>query len=160
MGPIDHLDNISGAEDERKLVFDKSISRQSHNCYIYVVTMMSAVGGLLFGYDTGVISGAMVFIRDQFALDSWWQEFIVSATILSAWIFSMIAGGLTDTFGRKRVILLASIIFTVGSVVMAFAWSKYLLLIGRFTVGAAIGLAAMTIPMYLFCMCCQNRVLL
>jgi len=111
--------------------------------------MLSAIGGFLFGYDTGVVSGAMVFIRDHFQLDNWWQEFIVSATILSAWIFSMVAGYLTEKFGRKLVILLASLIFTVGAIIMSIAWTKFILLFGRFIIGSAIGLASMTIPVYI-----------
>jgi SP family myo-inositol transporter-like MFS transporter 13 len=147
------MDGLSDIEEERRLVLDKPLelqnSRNKRNGFIYLVTMLSAIGGFLFGYDTGVVSGAMVFIRDDFQLDNWWQEFIVSATILSAWIFSMIAGYLTEKFGRKLVILLASLIFTFGAIVMSIAWNKFVLLFGRFIVGSAIGLASMTIPIYI-----------
>ena len=124
-------------------------STENSTFFIYVVSLLSAIGGFLFGYDTGVVSGAMVFIKDQYKLDSVWQELIVSATIFTAWIFSMIAGYVTDKWGRKPVILFASLVFTVGSVLLGLAWSKWMLLGGRLIVGAAIGLASLSVPMYI-----------
>lgn len=82
-------------------------------------------------------------------MSNFWQEMIVSATILAAWIFSLTAGSLTNAFGRKWVIVLASGIFTVGGFLMALAPTKEVLLCGRFTVGIAIGLASMVIPVYI-----------
>ena len=87
--------------------------------------------------------------RDHFHLSPLWQEIIVSATILAAWIFSLVAGYLTNIFGRKWVVILASAIFTVGGFMMALAPTKEVLLAGRFTVGMAIGLASMVIPVYI-----------
>ena len=133
--------------EDRLPIIEKSTEKTTY--LIYVVSLLSAIGGFLFGYDTGVVSGAMVFVKDQFDLDSWWQELIVSATILTAWIFSMIAGYVTDKWGRKPVIIFASLVFNGGAVLMGIAWSKYVLLAGRLIVGAAIGLASMTVPMYI-----------
>src|SRR5687768_17613717 len=79
--------------------------------FLYVVSLLSAVGGFLFGYDTGIASGAMVFIRPQFNLNELWVEIVVSITILWAWIFSGLAGWMSNKFGRKPTILLASVIF-------------------------------------------------
>ena len=87
--------------------------------------------------------------RDYFELSDVWQEIVISVTILGAWIFSLFAGYTTNRFGRKRIINVASLIFTVGGVVMAISESKYVLLIGRLTVGAAIGFASMVIPVYI-----------
>lgn len=91
----------------------------------------------------------MIFIKDDFVLNEWWQELVVSITILSAWIFSMVAGYSSDAWGRKRVIILASMIFTIGAINMAFAPNKVILLIGRFVVGSAVGFSSMCIPMYI-----------
>ena len=134
--------SVSNSTQEKK-------SAENSTFFIYVVSLLSAVGGFVFGYDTGVVSGAMVFIKDQYKLDSVWQELIVSATIFTAWIFSMIAGYVTDKWGRKPVILFASLVFTVGSVLLGLSWSKWVLLCGRLIVGAAIGLASLTVPMYI-----------
>jgi len=116
---------------------------------IYLMSVLSAMGGFLFGYDTGIVSGAMVFVRKFFNLNSLWQEVVVSITILGAWVLSLMAGSLSERYGRKSMILYASVIFTVGSVIMGFAWSKYILLFGRLTVGVAIGLASTVVPMYI-----------
>ena len=108
---------------------------------------LSAISGFLFGYDTGIVSGAMVFVKDHFKLNDVWQEVIISITILGAWVFSITAGKLSDKFGRKKVIVWSSLIFTFGSVLMGFSPDKYTLLIGRLIVGAGIGLSSMVIPM-------------
>lgn len=124
-------------------------SLKNNPFYIYMVAFLSAIGGFLFGYDTGIISGAMIFVREHFDLNEVWQESIVSVTLLSAWLFSIIAGSATDRLGRKPVIIISSFIFVAGSAVMAIANDKYTLLGGRLIVGAGIGLASMTVPMYI-----------
>ncbi|KAI1306077.1 Proton myo-inositol cotransporter [Halotydeus destructor] len=116
---------------------------------IFKVAALSAIGGFLFGYDTGIVSGAMVFIKEDLRLSDIWQELIISITIGGAWLFSMFAGYFTDKFGRKKVIISASLIFTAGAMMMGFAWDKYTLLVGRFVVGAGIGFASMVVPMYI-----------
>lgn len=77
------------------------------------------------------------------------QEVVISVTILTAWIFSLLAGYLTNRFGRKWIIILASFVFTIGGLMMALAHNEYMLLAGRATVGLAIGLASMAIPVYI-----------
>ncbi|KAG9510010.1 Proton myo-inositol cotransporter [Fragariocoptes setiger] len=114
-----------------------------------MVAFLGAVGGFLFGYDTGIISGVMLFVRDEFDLNEWWQESIVSSTLLAAWVFSMISGSVTDGFGRRPVIIMSSLIFVIGSIMMALALNEYLLLCGRLVVGAGVGFASMTVPMYI-----------
>lgn len=116
---------------------------------IYLMTVLSAMGGFLFGYDTGIVGGAMLFLRDTFQLSYEWQEIVVSITILGAWAFSLCAGSMSENYGRKTVIIWASVIFTFGSIVMGAAYSKYVLLFGRLIVGFAIGLASTVVPMYI-----------
>lgn len=107
--------------------------------FVYVLTFLAALGGFLFGYDTGVISGAMILLRNRFALSSVWQELIVSITLGSAAVFAIVGGCLNDRLGRRPVIMLASLLFTAGAICMAVAADKYLLLSGRVIVGAGIG---------------------
>lgn len=109
--------------------------------YVIVLTMFATIGGLLFGYDTGIISGSMLLIRDDFQLSEIWQSAIVSSTIGAAAVFSLIAGVLVDKIGRKKVIMMASFIFTAGAILMAVSPvdKKEILLIGRLIVGAGIG---------------------
>lgn len=107
------------------------------------------LGGFLFGYDTGVVSGAMIKVDKHFKLDSFWHELIVGVTIGSAAIAACLAGPLTEWFGRRPALILASLVFTAGAVVMGVAPNKYVLLCGRVIVGVGIGLAAMAVPMYI-----------
>lgn len=116
---------------------------------IYLLAAFGAIGGFLFGYDTGVVSGAMILIRDEFKLDTVWHEAIISATIGAAWLAALIAGPATDRYGRRAVILCASVIFCIGAVLMGAAPEKITLLIGRIIVGIGIGLASMAVPVYL-----------
>lgn len=118
-------------------------------CIIYLMALLSAMGGFLFGYDTGIVSGAMVFVRKVYNLNSVWQELVVSITILGAWVLSLMAGTLCERYGRKTMILYASIVFTIGSIIMGAAWGKWMLLFGRATVGVAIGIASTVVPMYI-----------
>lgn len=141
---------ISDPDEETALLLDngqQTIGKQS--IYIYLVSAISAIGGFLFGYDTGIISGAMLYMKEYFNLSEWWQEAVVSSTLLTAWLFSILSGSCTDKFGRKPVIIASSIIFIVGSVVLALANSKVVLLAGRLIVGGGVGFASMTSPMYI-----------
>lgn len=138
-----------GDNDETRPLLSHLALKEKHGWFIYLVAATSAIGGFLFGYDTGIISGALIYIRDVFSLNEVWQEAIVSSTLLGAWIFSILSGSATDRFGRKPVILGSSLIFVAGSVLMALAWDEKILLLGRLVVGAAVGFASMTVPMYI-----------
>ncbi|ORY00194.1 general substrate transporter [Basidiobolus meristosporus CBS 931.73] len=117
--------------------------------YAILLTFFAGIGGLLFGYDTGIISGAMLTMKEEFNLDTVQQEFIVGGLTLGA-IFGGLAAGLcSDIFGRKPVIMTSSVIFTGSALIMAFAKTYGVLLAGRFLVGFAVGLASMVIPVYI-----------
>ena len=102
----------SNSEDEDESLFSSAIRPdESLPRRLRLLTFLSAIGGFLFGYDTGVISGAMLLIREELSLSTRWQELIVSATVLSACLSSLVAGWLADTRGRRATILLASLLF-------------------------------------------------
>ncbi|XP_076106594.1 proton myo-inositol cotransporter-like [Mytilus galloprovincialis] len=138
-------------QDDEKLdlKIDSIAPKKKTPTFVYVLTFFSALGGFLFGYDTGVISGAMMLLRNEFLLSSVWQALIVSVTVAAAAVFALIGGCLNDRAGRRPVIMSASIIFTIGALCMGIARDRYLLLAGRVVVGAGIGLTSTTIPMYL-----------
>lgn len=107
--------------------------------FVYVVAVFSALGGFLFGYDTGVVSGAMLLLKRQLSLDAMWQELLVSSTVGAAAVSALAGGALNGVFGRRAAILLASALFTAGSAVLAAANNKETLLAGRLVVGLGIG---------------------
>ena len=114
-------------------------SKQNTPFYVYFLTAFAAIGGFLFGYDTGVISGAMILIKEEFGLSSFWQELIVSVTIGAAILGALLGGFLNHRLGRKPLLGASAMVFTVGAVVMGVAHSREILLIGRLTVGFGIG---------------------
>lgn len=117
--------------------------------FVAVVAAIAAMGGLLFGYDTGVISGAILFIKDQFSLTSTTEEFVVSAVLVGAIIGAALSGQVSDTFGRRKVIIATAVIFIVGSAIAALAPTVPLLVIGRVVIGVAIGIASFAVPLYI-----------
>ena len=117
--------------------------------FVYVAVGVAALGGLLFGYDTGVISGAILFITEQFSLSTTMEEIVVSAVLIGAVIGAVIGGALADRFGRRRLIILAGIIFTFSAIGTALAPTVTWLIIGRIVTGIAIGMASFVSPMYI-----------
>ncbi|MDT7013603.1 sugar porter family MFS transporter [Levilactobacillus namurensis] len=113
------------------------------------VYFFGALGGLLFGYDTGVISGAILFIQRQMHLGSWQQGWVVSAVLLGAILGAAIIGPSSDRYGRRKLLLLSAIIFFVGALGSAFSPEFWTLIISRIILGMAVGAASALIPTYL-----------
>ena len=117
--------------------------------FVGIVAAIAAMGGLLFGYDTGVISGAILFIKDQFSLTAMTEEFVVSAVLVGAILGAALSGQVSDTFGRRKVIIATAVIFIVGSAIAALAPTVPILVIGRVVIGVAIGIASFAVPLYI-----------
>jgi len=117
--------------------------------YVYFVAAMCALGGLLFGYDTGVISGALLFIKKDFALSASMQGFVVSALLAGALVGAIACGPLSDRFGRRKIVILAALVFAVGAVAAALAPGAAFLVGARVVLGLAVGLASVVVPLYL-----------
>ncbi|PWG00560.1 sugar porter family MFS transporter [Levilactobacillus bambusae] len=113
------------------------------------VYFFGALGGLLFGYDTGVISGAILFIQKQLNLGSWQQGWVVSAVLLGAMLGAAIIGPMSDRYGRRKLVLLSAIIFFVGALGSAFSPEFWSLIISRIILGMGVGAASALIPTYL-----------
>lgn len=107
--------------------------------FVYVLAAFSALGGFLFGYDTGVISGAMLLLKRELDLSAMWQELLISSTVAAAALSALLGGFLNGLFGRRVCILLASFFFTVGGIVLSAAPGKEALLAGRLIVGVGLG---------------------
>src|ERR671918_182283 len=99
------------------------------------IYFFGALGGLLFGYDTGVISGALLFIPNDFKLSPFLEGAIVAGLLLGAMLGAAFAGRLSDRMGRRRLIIIAAIVFTVGALLAAFAPSVAVLIAARVIIG-------------------------
>ncbi|KAJ1898079.1 hypothetical protein LPJ66_002977 [Kickxella alabastrina] len=117
--------------------------------FVFFVVFCITIGGLLFGYDTGVISGALVVLKDEWNLSSTQQEFIVGGTTLGAIVGGLFSGFFADRWGRKTITFLSSLVFILGALIMAFSRSYSVLIGGRVVVGLAVGAASMVVPIYI-----------
>jgi sugar porter (SP) family MFS transporter len=117
--------------------------------YLGIIALFSALGGLLFGYDTGVISGAILFIRKEFFLSTLQVEMVISAVLLGAIIGAAFAGIFSDKIGRKKTLLCTACLFVIASLGSALAVSANWLIISRIFVGIAIGFSSMVTPLYI-----------
>ncbi|KAK3001771.1 hypothetical protein RJ639_021536 [Escallonia herrerae] len=141
-----------GVSKADKTEFTECWSTLWKNPYILRLALSAGIGGLLFGYDTGVISGALLYIRDDFKSverHTWLQETIVSMAVAGAIFGAAIGGWLNDKYGRKKTILLADFVFFIGAIVMAVAPAPWMIILGRIFVGLGVGMASMTSPLYI-----------
>src|SRR5246127_3533650 len=116
--------------------------------FVELTAGIAALAGLLFGFDTGIISGAILFIKSEFHLAPLTEEFLVSAALIGAVCGCVLSGRVTDAIGRRSTILITAGVFSVGSIVSAIAPNVGLLIVGRLAVGLAIG-ASYTAPLYI-----------
>ncbi len=120
--------------------------------YIISVSFFAAIAGLLFGFDTGVISGALQFIVKTFNIspdNTFLQSMIVSSVPIGALVGAIISKFLSGLFGRRNSIITTAILFVVGTLIASFAGSVSEVIIGRLIMGLAVGISAMIVPMYL-----------
>ncbi|MDR1941253.1 MAG: sugar porter family MFS transporter [Endomicrobium sp.] len=113
------------------------------------VFFFGALGGLLFGYDTGVISGAILFIKTDMMLSAFQQGVVVSSILMGAIIGAVLISSLSDKYGRKKMVLVSAFIFCFASLASAFAPNAALLIISRIILGTAVGGASALVPLYL-----------
>ena len=112
------------------------------------VLIFGCVGMALFGYDTGVVSGSLVMLSSDWELDTFRQEFAVSATVLFAGVGSVLGAPLNDYFGRRPVVMFAAVLDIIGAVVVAVSGGYAAFIVGRMLLGVAIGFASSTVPHY------------
>ncbi|NLI23878.1 MAG: sugar porter family MFS transporter [Bacteroidales bacterium] len=116
---------------------------------VIVIAAVAALGGLLFGFDTGVISGAIPFFQKAFNIGNDWVEIITTSGLIGAVIGAMFSGRITDIIGRKKVILSAAVIFIIGALWSGSAPSAPMLMVARFFLGIAIGVSSFSVPLYI-----------
>ncbi len=125
------------------------VSRKPRHLWLYIIAVVASLGGLLSGFDTGVISGALLFIDETWPLDSLTKGWVVSSALVGAVIGAAANGILADIYGRKKVIIATAVIFALGSILCGFASSVSWLIAGRMILGLAIGMVNFVVPLYL-----------
>jgi sugar porter (SP) family MFS transporter len=116
---------------------------------VYCATAVSALGGMLFGYDIGVISGAILFIKTDFSLSPGLEEIVVSSVLLGSLIGAVVGGILADRLGRRRLLIITAGVFGFGAIGAALAPGTTWLIAARIVAGTAIGIASFVAPLYI-----------
>ena len=116
---------------------------------IYFLTGVAAIAGFLFGYDEGVIAVAEPLLAHDYPMSSLVRGFMTAAVPLGALIAAIFAGPIVDRFGRRRVLMFAAALFTVGALIASAITAIWMLVAVRLVLGVAIGLAAVGAPLYI-----------
>ncbi len=117
--------------------------------YVYLLATVAALGGLLFGYDTAVISGAIGFLQERFQLTSMWKGAAVSCALVGCMMGAASAGFLSDRFGRRTALLVSAVLFTISALGSAIPRNLVEFIIARVIGGIGVGVAAMLSPLYI-----------
>ncbi len=117
--------------------------------FVTLVSIVAAIGGLLFGYDTAVISGAIGFMQQKFDLDPVMTGWAVSCLMVGCIIGAGFAGALSDRFGRKRMLIIAALLFSIGSVGSAIPDNISQFVVARIVGGIGIGVSSTLVPLYI-----------
>jgi len=122
---------------------------QTNYKYIYLISSVAALGGLLFGYDTAVIAGAIGFLRQKFELSAAMTGWAASSAIIGCVFGAMFAGKLSDEFGRKKVLILTAILFAISAIGSSIPNNLTQFVMARFIGGLGVGAASMLSPLYI-----------
>jgi len=122
---------------------------KTRSLYVARVCVVAALGGLLFGYDTGVINGAIGPLKAFFSLDAKWTGWAMGCALLGCAIGAGAAGALSDRFGRKKVLILSAVMFFISAVGTAIPRTVASFIIYRILGGVGVGAASISSPMYI-----------
>lgn len=122
--------------------------QQENKSYLYKATAAAALGGLLFGYDTAVISGAIGFLKTKYELSAAMEGWVASCALIGCVIGAALSGALSDKLGRKKVLVICALLFGISSVGTGYSELNGFIFF-RIIAGVAIGMASMVSPMYI-----------
>ncbi|GBM60911.1 Solute carrier family 2, facilitated glucose transporter member 12 [Araneus ventricosus] len=115
--------------------------KKCQSMYVTFAAIVASVGGVLFGYDIGITSGALLQLREDFHLTSFEQEMVVSSVLIGAFFSSFVGGNIVDSWGRKVGISISCLLFIIGAIILFFSINVAMLILGRLVVGAAVSLS-------------------
>jgi sugar porter (SP) family MFS transporter len=129
---------------------DSRVSTRPHvnRGFLFRISFIAALGGVLYGYDMGIIAAAVIFVKRSFSLSTEAEEFVVSIVLLGAMAGALIGGAVADRIGRRATLVWASIIFIIGSLLAPLSPNAFTLIIARLVIGAGIGFTSVTAPVY------------
>lgn len=116
---------------------------------IYLVAAIAGLAGILFGYDEGVIAGALGYLRHTFAISPGAEGLMTSAVPLGALVGAIVAGKAAERFGRRATLLAAAVLFVIGAVASSLITAIWMLSAARLVLGFAVGVAALVAPLYI-----------
>ncbi|MBW8484472.1 sugar porter family MFS transporter [Actinomadura parmotrematis] len=125
------------------------VREAARNPFVLKISMLAALGGLLFGYDTGVISGALLYIKQDLGAGSLAQSWIVAGLLLGAVAGALIGGRLADRISRRWTLLIAGIVYVAAALGAALAQTTGQLIAARVVLGLAVGAASAVVPLYI-----------
>ena len=114
--------------------------------YTYLVAAVAAIGGMLFGYDIGVISGAENLLKTAFRLNSGTEELAVAAVLIGAVVGGLIGGRLADRFSRRYTLLAMAVLYGIGAIATSLSWNLGSFLAFRILTGIAVGASSLVVP--------------
>jgi SP family galactose:H+ symporter-like MFS transporter len=150
-----------GPKHAASSIFSQNTQNQNapshhHTSSLYFVVSIAAIGGLLVGYDTAVISGALLFLRVNFTLTPFTEEMTVSAALLGATIGALMGGKLSDIIGRRKTLIAIAVTFIIGALLTSLARNLILFIALRILVGLSIGATTCVVPVYISEMATPN----
>ncbi len=128
---------------------DAALQPPNAKSKVLLIAIIAATGGLLFGFDTGVISGALPFLKEYWHLTDKTVEWVTTTVLLGAILGAVTSGKLSDFLGRKKMIIVNAIVFSIGALGCALARNIETLIVMRIVVGIAIGITSYVAPMYI-----------
>ena len=128
---------------------DPSISQPYVNqAFIRRVSFIAGLGGILYGFDMGVIAAALIFVRDSFHLSTVMQEVLVISVLVGVMIGALVGGTVADRIGRRKTLIWGAVLFIAGSILAPLSPNVYILFIARGLLGIAVGFTSVTAPVY------------
>jgi sugar porter (SP) family MFS transporter len=116
--------------------------------FLWKVSLIAGLGGILYGFDMGIIAAAVIFVRHTFSLSTQMEEVVVSVVLVGSMLGAVTGGVLADRVGRRAILLWGGVLFIVGSILAPLAPNVFTVLVGRMLLGVAIGFTSVTAPVY------------